>query len=229
MTIDTSQDPRILVSEIAYHRLKDSFTQKLPFPAKFNKQKLQNFFKELHSQIQILKWSYQENLKGNDVTKWIFSKCKEIYEHVGEHLKKPDQITKQVASLRWALQVFLRFPERLDLPHNPKLLGTGIDHIVVVVKSAEPLPKTKLLLCKVSTSVDDFQVTTNIQSVKRGDVMPLALVPPAMVGGVISEAMFEGTKVPQGLDVGDYLPYERSIPDVEAVLREELRQITKKK
>ena len=229
MTIDTSKDPRILIAEIAVYRLKDGLTQKLPFPVKFNKQKMQEFFKELHSHVQILKWSYQDNLKEQEATHWIVKHISEISDQIGTHLKRPGHLTRQLASVRWALNIFLRLPQRFDQPHLPELLGTGVDHVVVVVKSTESLPKTNLLLCRVSTGEEDFQVITNITSVKRGDVMPLAFVPPAVVGGVVSEAMFEGTSVPEGLDVGDFIPYQHPVSDVEAILREEIKQLAKKK
>lgn len=229
MTIDTSKDPRILVAEVAHHRLKEGLTQKLPFPAKFNKQKLNEFFKELHSQLQILKWSYQDNLKDNEATRWIVNHVTEINGQLGSFLKKPSQITKPLASLRWALNIFLGLPRRFERRHEPELLGTGIDHVVVVVKAADPIPKTNLLSCRVSTGEEEFQVATNITTVKRGDIMPLALVPPAIVGGMVSEAMFEGTDVPDGLDVGDFIPYDQPIADVEAILREEIKQLAKKK
>ncbi len=229
MTVDTSKDPRILLAEVALLRLKENLAKKLPFPAKFNKQKLNDDFRELHSQLQILKWSYQDNLKDNEATQKIVAIASDIVAQIGSHLKKPEQVTKQVASVRWALNIFLRLPQRLEGPYNPELLGTGIDHLVVVVKSSDPVHKTNLLSCKVSTGEDDFHVITNIKTVKRGDVMPLALVPPAIIGGIVSEAMFEGTTVPEGLDVGDYIAYQHPVSDVEAILREEIRQLGKKK
>jgi len=63
----------------------------------------------------------------------------------------------------------------------------------VKVVNVENHPKSQnLLIVWVTDGLETYEIVTNDQTVKRGDVLPLAFLPPKNILGVISEGMFVG-------------------------------------
>jgi predicted RNA-binding protein with EMAP domain len=109
----------------------------------------------------------------------------------------PDMIpkldTKRMLSLleiRWALSILLGLPSRLRLG-DINYPEHAVDVVGVEVVRVEPLPGTdRLKVTRASTSSLAFTIVTNLDDISRGQIRAAAILPPAVFGDVISEAMY---------------------------------------
>ncbi len=95
---------------------------------------------------------------------------------------------KDASLVRWCINVLKGLGKRLERGKASSILF-GLDVDLGEVLSVHKLNE-KLKVCKVNTKFGELTVVTNIKEVKKGDKLPLALLPPKKFGKVTSEAMF---------------------------------------
>lgn len=230
MNVPTDRNPRIIVTEIAHRKLETAFKMKTGFRPKMNKQQINEALKSLNSNIQQLKYSYlesQEALSQSEATKEItviatklFDAVKESY-HGQTHAGKMIKLTVHEATIQWATRLLIRLPDRFLEPLRPTV-EAGVDMQVVGIRSLVPIPDTNLYISRVYNGELDFIVVTNIQTLKTGARVGVAFLPPALIGGEVSEAMYLGDQeYEEDKPYGTYIYENANFGDVRNILKQE--------
>ena len=94
---------------------------------------------------------------------------------------------KEEAMVRWCVNTIAGLSRRFRKGPGSSLL-LGLDCALGTILTVQHL-ETNLNLCRVESSLGKFTIVTNME-VKQGGVLPLVVLPPQEVGGVMSEAMF---------------------------------------
>jgi predicted RNA-binding protein with EMAP domain len=126
---------------------------------------------------------------------------------------------KPRVNLLWALNIFSGLSRRLK---NQGLKPThSID--VVAVKIRNITKGDKLYTTKVVAGPREMTVVTNLEGLATGDTLRAALLPPAQVGGIWSEAMFLGDEKVE-VESGTLLdPAEFDTKEADGILVNELK------
>lgn len=232
-TTSTDRNPRIIVAEIAIRIMTESARIRQSFRPTLSKEQINNVIHSLNSHIQQLKYSYMpdDELFASDVlpeitkeaTK-IFNSYKGAYYTVDGSPRKP---SVQEASVIWASKLLMRFADRLKEPFRPTI-EAGIDMQVVGVRNIIPIPNTKLYVSKVYNGVEDFNVVTNLTTLKAGMKVGVAFLPPAVIGGEVSEAMYLGDEeYPEDVKYGTPIFVDADFDGVRNILKQEFLKKSK--
>ena len=115
----------------------------------------------------------------------------------------------------------MRFADRIKEPFRPTI-ESGIDMQVVGVRSIVPIANTKLFVSKVYNGVQDFNVVTNLTTLKAGMKVGVAFLPPAIIGGEVSEAMYLGDEeYPEEVKYGTPIYENADFDGVRNILKQE--------
>ena len=198
--MDTANDYRFKMAEYAVGLLERRVKQwGMPWP--LNKGRAIELVGEARRLVKRLRYSFlpPEMLVESD-------EMRRLLEVAGElrGLIVPAQLPKldtsrylAFAEMRWALSILLGLPARLRLgPINrPEY---AVDIVGVEVTRVEPLPGfERLRLTRASAGRFAFTIVTNIADISRGEVRAAALLPPAVFGDVVSEAMYASDPLPR--------------------------------
>jgi len=189
MVHQTDKDPRITVAELALKRLKNNIFSKSKFKIPLSRNQTNELLSSISSQIMVLKFSYMDpvDLAKSDVTAGIIETVKKLYLVYRERMEK-DMTDMARANLLWAFRVFSGLSRRFRIKGDKPTCG--IDIVAVQVRN---IAKTgKLYRTRCTAGPMDMTIVTNIEGLKAGDTLAAAFLPPAVVGGVVSEAMFLG-------------------------------------
>ncbi len=101
-----------------------------------------------------------------------------------------NKLEESIAKIKFFLNTIYGIKRRLSLGEvNDPIIG--IDIITGIVSSISKHPKmNKLLICNVNMGDRAITVVTNDLTLREGDHVALALLPPAEFCGIISEGMF---------------------------------------
>jgi len=190
--MDTSKDPRILGLEMARKVLDEAFRSKKPFYMIAKKEE-KSLLQEIERLINVIKRSYMEpqDIVELDETKRLVNIGKELRDKaLSVRAKEGPHI--YLARLMYVGRTFRSFPDRL-LNRPGKSMVEAVD---IVTASAIAVHKItdKLLLVRAGDGIETYDVVTNILSVKRGEVRPIAFLPPKEFFGHVSEAMFASSE-----------------------------------
>ena len=229
MSVPTDRNPRIIVAEIACRILKENIINKSGFRPKLSNQKLKELTQHLNSCVQKLKYSYlpDDELINNETTEDIKNTAKTIYDAVYDayHGRSESGAIKkrgvQESTVLWATKLLMRFPERL-VEKFRHTIEAGIDMQVVGIRNIVQISDSKLFVSKVYNGDDDFTVVTNLQTLKPGMRVGVAFLPPVLIGGEVSEAMYLGDKeYPEDTEYGTYIYSDAEFGEVRNILKQE--------
>ncbi|MDK2869991.1 MAG: uncharacterized protein PWP39_1226 [Pyrococcus sp.] len=201
---DTSKDYRLLVAEKAVELFLRTI-EGAKFRGQWDKKKAVQLAKEMIPDIQALRYSYidPEELVDTPQMKSLKEKAQGIIEALGGedwHHKFLSQATKeerekveeQVAKIKFFLNTILGLDRRLKLGkiNDPVI---AVDIIVGEVMSVGKHPNAdRLLVTNVNIGSKAITVVTNDLTVKEGNRVAVALLPPRNFFGIVSEGMFLG-------------------------------------
>ena len=235
MTVPTDKNPRIIVAEIAIRIMSEaSRTRIAGFRATLSKEQTNEIIHSLNSHIQQLKYSYMndEELLTSPVLPEIATEAEKIFNSYKWAYTQMDpsgklrKMTVNEANVIWAARLLMRFPERLKEPFRPTI-ESGIDMQVVGIRSIVPIPGTKLFSSKVYNGKQDFNVVTNLDTLKSGMKVGVAFLPAAVFGGEVSEAMFLGDEqYPEEVEFGTPIFEGADFGGVRNILKQEFMKKT---
>ncbi len=196
--MDTAKDARVLILEDALKRLDEIISnRKLKFHIDYGLlgkavQRANGFFYEV-------KFSYidPKSLAEMSSTNQLVSSIHEVGEAFHKALKSTgyspntpkDALT--LAEMEYSLRIVGGFQNRLlNFSDDPAF---AVDLLAVEIGHVEQIAGSKnLTLCRCSDGKQRWQIVTNLQDIKSGMRLPCAVLPPAEMMGVVSEAMFLG-------------------------------------
>lgn len=201
MSHETDKDPRILVAELALPMITKYIFSKSNVRAGLRRDETNEVLSRIESQIMTLKFSYltPAEMAKSDTTNSMREDVKSIYLAYRERIDKGMPEMAQ-ASLFWAFRVFSGMARRFRLKGDKP--SCGIDLVAVQIRNIAR--SGKLYRTKCLAGPMDMTIMTNIEGLKTGDTLGAAFLPPAVVGGIVSEAMFLGSE-PLTIEPGTFL------------------------
>lgn len=224
--MDTRNDFRILVAIDALERLKKMITgQRLHYP--YNKHKAKQLLTQLHSLLMQTRYSMlpANILIQQDYVKEIKNKALELAKTILPPKQQASQIDRAtLAELRYSLRILIGLPARLLLGDENKP-EYAIDIEAAKILSVHKHPNAdKLYLTRAQARYATHTIVTNIQDIKEGEIRAIAFLPPAIIRGELSEAMYCSDPL-QGIKIGQRPPPDKLHLNE---LRAKIIQITKK-
>ena len=192
--MDTSRDYRILVAEKAAEMLERRVRNwGLSYPLG-KRHVVEAEVREVRSLVLRIKHSYLplEYLVRDEAITQLMSKARELAKALmpppGWSLKEKDRLG--VAEIRWCLATLYGLKARLLLgPENYP--DYAVDVVAMEVGTVMKHPSNPgLRVTKAATKTYALTVVTNILNIKEGEVRAVAILPPKVFGGVVSEGMY---------------------------------------
>ena len=192
--MDTAHDFRILVAENAIARLEKILKQKgLPYPHR--KEKALEILSKIRSNLMAVKYSFMPaNLLLNypplkQIPKLALDFAKEV---APPKMFKPKDVKEKLllSEVKYCLRVLAGLPSRIKLgdENRPE---NSIDILGVEVLSVMKHPKaSNLKITKAGTEKEGFTIITNIINIRKGEIRAVALLPPIILFGEVSDAMY---------------------------------------
>ncbi len=222
MVHQTDKDSRLKVAELALAILKSTIFSKSSVRPGLSKEATNNLLSKIESQLMAIKYSYMEpnKLAASDMIMDIHESAKQLYLSYKEAMDSGMGDFPQ-ANLLWAFNVLAGLSRRLK---NPGKKPThGIDIIAVTIRNISK--QGELWVTRSNAGKREFTIVTNIKGLAAGDTLIAALLPPATVGGVVSQAMFLG---PEKVDIeaGTLMkPEELETKEADGILYNELKSL----
>ena len=207
--MDTSKDARILVLEDALKRLNDIVKhRRLKFQISYSE--LSKILGLVENIFYEIKYCYLEprELSELDATKSIIDvgmKFQETYEEALKSTGYESGSTKEKlvhAEVKYALRIIDGFPNRL-LNYNEDP-AHAVDILAVEITQTKPVEGSdNLTECRCTDGSRIWTIVTNIKGISVGEKMSCAILPPAEMISVVSEAMFLGSEqLPDSTQLG---------------------------
>ena len=201
---DTSKDYRLLVAEKAVELFLKT-VEHAKFKGKWNKKGAQQLAKEMIPEIQAMRYTYVDpkELVDTPQMKALKEKAEGIIEALGgedwHHTflsladkSEREKVEEAVAKVRFFLNTILGLDKRLALGKiNDPVIAVDIKVGEVMSVSKHP-NADRLLVTNVNIGDRAVTVVTNDLTVKEGNRVAVALLPPANFRGIVSEGMFLG-------------------------------------
>ena len=198
---DTSKDYRLRVLE----KSVDLFVRTAEganLKGIWNKKKCLTSARAMLPEIQVMYFSYMEpvDLASSQQIDDMKQRVKDIIEALGGdrwHLQflklvnkdEKEKLVESIAKMKFALNTISTVDQRLLLgPINDPVIGIDIKTGEIV--SIQKLDK--LLVCNVNFGDTAITVVTNDLTVKEGNRVAVAILPPSVFMGITSEGMFLG-------------------------------------
>ncbi|ANF23157.1 tRNA-binding protein [Thermococcus piezophilus] len=201
---DTSKDYRLLVAEKSVELFLKTI-EGAKFKGKWDKKRAIQLAKEMIPEIQAMRYSYVEpkELIETPQMQALKEKANGIIEALGGddwHHKflsladksEREKVEEAIAKIRFFLNTILGLEGRLALGkiNDPVI---AVDIKVGEVMSVGKHPNAdRLLVTNVNIGERAITVVTNDLTVKEGNRVAVALLPPANFRGIVSEGMFLG-------------------------------------
>ncbi|MFW9888972.1 MAG: hypothetical protein ACFFER_12365 [Candidatus Thorarchaeota archaeon] len=196
--MDTARDARVLVLEDALRRLNEIVAnRKLRMHIEYSK--LANDLRTAGTLLYEVKYSYVDSkaLAELDATKNLVTAIADFANLFRDASKsqtyKPQSVKEKLAftETQYSLSIVEGFEQRLlsaaDDPAN------AIDILAVEVSQMRAVEgSSNLTECRCTDGSRIWTIVTNMASVEPGMKLPCAILPPADMMGVVSEAMFLG-------------------------------------
>ena len=159
-------DPRIKVALKAIEIMEKLQHSKL----------LRSDFHRLTSKVRELQWITDLD--------YLKKECDFFEKFPYDSLKFDSKIN---AEMKWCTTTLKKLKSRFEKGKSESILiglDVGVGEIITTSKVSD-----NLTVCRISSKIGDFTVITNLK-VKKGNRLPFVILPPTIVGGVMSEAMF---------------------------------------
>ncbi len=202
---DTSRDYRLVVAEKSVELFLKTI-EHAKFKGKWNKKLAQKTAREMIPDIEAMRYSYldPEELGDTPHMKSLLNKCDTIREALGgegwnrkflELASKEEMIKVEeaIAKINFFLNTIEGLGRRLSLGKimDPVI---AVDIVVGEVMSTAKHPNAdRLLVTNVNIGMRAITVVTNDMSVKEGNRVAVAILPPQNFRGIVSEGMFLGS------------------------------------
>jgi predicted RNA-binding protein with EMAP domain len=201
---DTSKDYRLSVAEKSVELFLKTI-EGAKFKGKWDKKKAIQLAKEMIPEIQAMRYSYVEpnELVETPQMKALKEKAAGIIEALGGedwHHKflsladknEREKVEEAVAKIKFFLNTILNLDKRLALGKiNDPVIAVDIK-VGEVMSVAKHPNADRLLVTNVNIGDRAITVVTNDLTVKEGNRVAVALLPPANFRGIVSEGMFLG-------------------------------------
>jgi len=175
------------------------------FKGKWDKKRATQLAREMIPEIQAMRYSYLEprELVDTPQMRALKEKAEGIIEALGgedwyhrflglARGNEREKVEEAVARIRFFLNTILNLDDRLKLGKiNDPVIAVDIKAGEVMSVGRHP-NADRLLITNVNIGERAITVVTNDLSVKEGDRVAVALLPPANFRGVVSEGMFLG-------------------------------------
>jgi len=190
---DTANDPRLLVAEHALKVLRENIFARGTYRSAFSKDQIQARLANIESQLMVLKYKYMSPaaLAEGPEAAAISKHAVDLRNSIAGMFHSKGAETIVEAKLAWALRILDGLPGRLaraDDTADP--VAMGVDIVAVTIRNV--LKKEAYWHTKVMEGGKEYLVVTNIEGLTSGMRLGVAILPPAIVGGHISQAMFLG-------------------------------------
>jgi predicted RNA-binding protein with EMAP domain len=201
---DTSKDYRLKVAEKSVE-LFIRTTDGAGLKGNWSKKKAQDAARGILPEIQYLYYSYltPREMAGTQQLETIQVSLNEIIEHLGgkswvrqfsdmASREDKEKLEEALAKIKFVLNIFSGLKGRLMLGEiNDPIIGIDIKKGVILSVSHHPVAEN-LLICNLNLGERAITVVTNELSVREGDEVAVALLPPENFMGITSEGMFLG-------------------------------------
>lgn len=201
---DSSKDYRLLVAEKSVELFLRT-VEGANLRGKWNKRKALSNARNMTPDIQSLYYSYLSPLEMSTSPQInsLEKQCQEIIEALGGKnwyhqfmelvgRDEREKLEESIAKIKFFSNTIMGLKRRLKLGEiNDPIIG--IDIITGIVSSVGKHIKTdKLLICNVNLKERAITVVTNDLTVRDGNTVAVAMLPPAVFQGITSEGMFLG-------------------------------------
>ena len=201
---DSSKDYRLLVAQKSVELFLRAI-EGANLRGKWNKKKALTNARNMMPEIQSLYYSYlnPEEISKSSQVQSLENECDEIVVALGgenwshnflELVRRDEKekLEESIAKIKFFLNIISGLKRRLSLGEIEDPI-IGIDILTGVISSVGKHTKTnKLLICNVNLKERAITVVTNDLTVKDGNQVAVALLPPAVFQGITSEGMFLG-------------------------------------
>ncbi|NHJ49181.1 MAG: hypothetical protein FK733_15440 [Asgard group archaeon] len=190
-------DSRLVIAEGIIKQFTD-LVQNKKIPLTLNKQKVLSRLSEMKSKLMALKWSYKplEQVLHSKELREIEINAKDIFDSFPENWEQRLSTQgldgrKSVADLTYMRMFFYSMRERIKEGFSDDF-ADAIDILCGEIISIEAINSSNWN-CIVTDGKARYNVVTNIEGIKKGEVVPIAKLPPQIVHGILSEGMFAGS------------------------------------
>ncbi len=183
--MDTSKDARVLIAEKCVQNLQNLI-------GNLKNVKKSDVLKDLSAKVMELKYSFGEIKDILPIIEEIRRLTEKLFLNIGKEnwvneLKNMRFDEEKISRIRFCLNILYNLDSRIKLPPDP---AYGVDIRVGKIESVMKHPNAeKLKICNVNVG-KVITVVTNLQTVKEGMKLPVALLPPVKLRDVVSEGMF---------------------------------------
>lgn len=203
---DTSKDYRLLIAQKSVELFLRTI-EGANLRGKWNKKKALTNARNMIPEIQSLYYSYlnPKEISKSPQIQSLERACEEIvtalggenwYQNFLDLVKRDEKekLEESIAKIKFFLNIITGLKRRLLLGEIDDPI-IGIDILTGVISSVGKHNRTdKLLICNVNLKERAITVITNDLTVKDGNQVAVALLPPAVFQGVTSEGMFLGAE-----------------------------------
>lgn len=192
--VGIDSDARIILAEGIVKRFT-GMVQNRKIPLSMDRQKILSRLSEINSKIMALKWSYKplDKVLQSKELRNIEILVKDIFDTFPE--KWEEMLTSRglegretTGLLLFMRNFFYRLRERLTNGLSDDFADT-IDILCGEIQIIEKADGSTWK-CMVTDGQARYNILTNISGLKKGDVLPIAKLPPQVIHGIFSEGMF---------------------------------------
>jgi predicted RNA-binding protein with EMAP domain len=224
---DTANDPRLLVAEHALKLVRENIFSRGTYRSAFSKDQIQNRLANIESQLMVLKYKYmspQALAEGAEALA-ISRHAVDLRNSMAGMFHSKGAETMVEARLAWSFRMFEGLPARLARANDTSdPVATGVDIVAITIRNV--VKKDQYWHTKVMEGGKEYLVVTNIEGLQSGMRLGAAILPPATVGGVISQAMFLGRAQRKEGEGAFIAPGAEELKEASAIL---LKDMGKKK
>jgi len=198
---DTAKDPRLLFSQKIINKL-ESIIRNIKLH-RSEREELLDIIHRMKSTMKQIIYSYlpkEELIKSTMFKEYhkILDELKKKFQAIIKNLEEKELLTARfIQFILWNLE---------SLDHRiislPDDLTSAVDYKFVKVLSAMKHPRAKnLLITRATDGTRNYEVVTNDLTVRSGDVLLFAVLPPRDFFGIVSQGMFlGGEKIRRGTE-----------------------------
>jgi len=222
MVHQTDNDPRLKVAELALAKLNNSIFSKSTVRPGLSKEVTNNHLSKIEGQLLTAKYCYMDpkELADSDMINEIHESAKKLYMGYKEAMDS-GMGDAPVANLLWAFNVLAGLSRRLKNPGEKP--AHGIDIIAVTIRNINK--QGELWFTRSNAGQREFTIVTNMSGLSAGDTLIAALLPPATVGGIVSQAMFLGPET-YDIEAGTIMKSENlNTKEADSILYNELKSL----
>jgi len=197
-SLDTAKDARVIITEDAIRRLNEIISnRKLKFHIEYSK--LVEILQQAGSLFYEVKYSYVPSEQVADLeatTKIIegFSRFRQLLDSAIKSAGYKPVTTKDaliLAEAYYSFRIIEDFQRKLRTYDDEP--GRAVDILAVEISQVQSVPDSKNLTeCRCTDGSRIWRILTNLPNIKVGTKLACAVLPPAEMMNIVSEAMFLG-------------------------------------